>query len=111
MNDRFALELPNDLSDEEREELVESLRGVEGVDNADVLDARMVDLATISVGVQLAGQVQELLGPVVEKIIHVVRGQRIKGVKLVFPGGMSIAVDEISGKELKQLLEAVTAMN
>ena len=110
MNDRFALELPDDLNEQERDELVASLRDLEGVGSAEVLDARMVDLATISVGVQLAGQVQELLGPVVEKIVNVVRGRQIKGVKLVFPGGMSIAVDEISGKDLKQLLETVTAM-
>jgi hypothetical protein len=110
MNDRFALELPDDLSDAERDELVASLRDVEGVERAEVLGTRSIDLGTISVGVQLAAQVQDLLGPVVEKIVNVVRGRQIKGVKIAFPGGMSLAVDEISGKDLKQLLEQIAAV-
>jgi hypothetical protein len=109
MNDRFALELPSDLSDGERDELVASLREVDGVERAEVLDTRSIDLATISVGVQLASQVQDLVAPVIEKIVNVVRGRQIKGVKIQFPGGASVAVDEISGKDLKQLLELVAA--
>jgi hypothetical protein len=104
---QFAIDLPVDLSEDEQESLVASLRELDDVEDAEVLDSRMVDLATISVGVQLATQVGTAIGPVVEKVIGLIRGRRIKGVKITFPGGTSIAVDEISGKDLKQLLELV----
>ena len=104
---QFAIDLPKDLSPEEQESLVASLREIDEVENADVLESRMVDLATITVGVQLATQIGSAAKPVVQKIIEVIRGRQIKGVKITFPGGTSIAVDEISGKDLQQLLEIV----
>jgi hypothetical protein len=107
MSERFAIELPNDLTEQEQQELVASLREIDEVEQADVLSARSVDLATISVGVQLATQIGSAMGPVVEKIVGVIKGRQIKGVKISFPGGTSIEVDEISGKDLKQLLELV----
>jgi hypothetical protein len=103
----FAIDLPKDLSDDEQEALITSLREIDEVEDAELLDSRMVDLATITVGVQLATQIGSAAGPVFEKIIGVIRGRRIKGVKISFPGGTTIAVDEISGKDLKQLLELV----
>jgi hypothetical protein len=107
MSEMFAIDLPKDLSAEEQGALVASLREIDDVEEAKVLDSRIVDLATITVGVQLATQIGSAVGPVIEKVIGVIRGRRIKGVKISFPDGMTIAVDEISGKELKQLLELV----
>jgi hypothetical protein len=104
----LAIELPNNLTKEQQAEIVASLREIDEVEQAENLGpSRSPDMATISVGVQLATQVGSLIAPVVEKIIGVIRGRQIKGVKIVFPGGTSIAVDEISGKDLKQLLELV----
>ena len=105
MSDRLALELPPDLSEAEQDELVASLQAIDEVEQADNLGpSRSVDLATISVGVQLATQIGGLIAPVVNKIIEVVRGRRIKGVKLSFPDGTTVAVDDIAGKDLDQLL-------
>jgi hypothetical protein len=106
MSERLAIELPDDLSEEEQNELVASLRAIDEVEQADNLGpSRSVDLETISVGVQLATQIGGLIGPVVSKIIEVVRGRQIKGVTLSLPDGTTIAIDEISGKDLDQLLE------
>ena len=105
MTDRLAIELPPDLSEAEQELLVASLQDLDEVQRADNLGpSRGVDLQTISVGVQLATQIGGLLGPVVSKIIELIRGRRIKGVKLSLPDGTTLAVDEISGKDLDQLL-------
>jgi hypothetical protein len=106
MSERLAIELPDNLSEEEQNELVASLRAIDEVEQADNLGpSRSVDLETISVGVQLATQIGGLIGPVVTKIIEVIRGRQIKGVTLSLPDGTTVAIDEISRKDLDQLLE------
>jgi hypothetical protein len=105
MTNRLAIELPPDLSDAEQELLVASLQDLEEVKRADNLGlSRSADLQTISVGVELATQIAGLVGPVVSKIIDIIRGRRIKGVKLSLPDGKTLAVDEISSKDLDRLL-------
>ena len=108
MRDRLAIELPPDLSEEEQNELVTSIQAIDEVEDAENLGpSRSVDLETISVGVQLATQIGGLVGPVVKKIIDVIKGRSIKGVKLSLPNGTTVAVDEISGKDLDNLLAQV----
>ena len=109
MSDRLAIELPPDLSEDEQNEIVASVQALDGVEQADNLGpSRSVDLETISVGVQLATQIGGLAGPVVKKIIDVIKGRSIKGVKLSFADGTTVAVDEISGKDLDHLLAQVS---
>jgi hypothetical protein len=108
MSSRIAIDLPRDLSEQEQEELAAALRELDEVERADVLGARSIDLETISIGVQLGTQIGSLAAPVFEKIIGLIRGRRIKGVKITFPNGTSLEVDEASGKDLKQLLELVS---
>jgi hypothetical protein len=106
MSERLAVELPNDLSEEEQNELVASIRAIDEVDQADNLGpSRSVDLETISVGIQLATQLGGLIGPVVTKIVEVIRGRHIKGVTVSLPDGTTLAIDEISREDLDQLLE------
>ncbi len=108
MSERLAIELPEGLTEEEQDELIASLREIDEVEQAENLGpSRSVDLETISVGVQLATQIGTLMGPAVGKIIGLIRGRQIKGVKLSFSDGTSVEVDEISGKDLEQLLERV----
>jgi hypothetical protein len=108
MSDRLAIELPPDLSEEEQNELVTSIQAIDDVEDAENLGpSRSVDLETISVGVQLATQLGGLVGPAVKKIIDVIKGRSIKGVQLSFPDGTTVAVDEISGKDLDHLLAQV----
>jgi hypothetical protein len=105
MSDRLAIELPSDVTAEDQDAIVASLRELEEVEQAENLGpSRSVDLETISVGVQLAGQIGALIGPVVSKIINIVRGRRIKGVHLSLPDGTTLAVDEISPDDLDRLL-------
>ncbi len=101
MSDRLTIELPADVTQEQRDELVASLRALDEVTRADDLTSRSVDGATITLGVQLA----TAMAPAVDKVVDTIRGRPIKGVKLTFPEGGSISVDEISGKDLRQLLE------
>ena len=106
MSARLAIELPDDLSEEEQNEVVASIRAIDEVEQADNLGpSRSVDLETISVGIQLATQLGGLISPVVTKIIEVIRGRHIKGVTLSLPDGTTVAIDEISGRDLHQLLE------
>ena len=106
MSERLAIELPTDLSEEEQNELVSSIQALDEVEQADNLGpSRSVDLQTISVGIQLATQLGGLIGPVVNKIIEVIRGRHIKGVTVSLPDGTTVAIDEISRKDLDQLLE------
>src|SRR3954453_2095371 len=106
MGERLAIELPDDLSEDEQNELVDSIRAIDEVDQADNLGpSRSVDLETISVGIQLASQLGGLIGPVVTKIIAVIRGRHIKGVTVSLPDGTTLAIDEISSKDLDRLLE------
>jgi hypothetical protein len=106
MGERLAVELPKDLNEEEQNELVASIRAIDEVEQADNLGpSRSVDLETISVGIQLATQLGGVIGPVVSKIIEVIRGRNIKGVTVSLPDGTTVAIDEISRKDLDQLLE------
>jgi hypothetical protein len=108
MSDRLAIELPPDLSEDEQNELVASIQAIDEVEDAENLGpSRSIDLETISVGVQLATQIGGLVGPVVKKIVEVIKGRSIKGVKLSFADGTTVAVDEISGKDLDQLLTQI----
>ena len=101
MTDRLAIELPAGVPDEQRDELVRSLRELSEVERADVLTSRSVDAGTITIGMQMA----TALAPAVDKVVDTIRGRPIKGVKLTFPGGASLSVDEISGRDLRQLLD------
>jgi hypothetical protein len=106
MGERLAIELPDDLSEDEQNALVDSIRAIDEVDQADNLGpSRSVDLETISVGIQLATQLGGLIGPVVTKIVEVIRGRHIKGVTVSLPDGTTLAIDEISSKDLDRLLE------
>jgi hypothetical protein len=108
MSARLAIELPEDLSEDEQDQLVASLREMDEVEYAENLGpSRSVDMQTISVGVQLATQIGTLVGPALKAIIGVIRGRQIKGVALSLPDGTKVAVDEISGKDLDRLLERV----
>lgn len=106
MNERLAIELPDDLSQVKQEELIASLRQIDEVKGAENLGpSRGLDLQTISIGIQLATQIKGLIGPAVKKIIGTIQGHQIKGVRLSLPDGTSIAVDEISPKDLDNLLK------
>jgi hypothetical protein len=105
MSERFSIELPANVTDDQRDDLVSSLREIDDVQRAEVLTSRSVDAATITLGVQLATQVGGAIAPIVDRVIEIIRGRQIKGVELTFPGGVTISADEISGKDLKQLLE------
>jgi hypothetical protein len=106
MSERLAIELPSDLSQEEQSQLVDSIRAIDEVDQADNLGpSRSVDLETISVGIQLATQLGGLIGPVVTKLVEVIRGRHIKGVTVSLPDGTTLAIDEISQEDLDRLLE------
>jgi hypothetical protein len=106
MAERLAIELPAGVGEEARDELVASLQDIEEVDAAENLGpSRSVDLETISIGVQLAAQIGGLAGPVVKRIVGLIRGRDIKGVELSLPDGTTIAVDEISSEDLDHLLE------
>ena len=106
MNARLAIELPDDLSEAQQDELIASLRQIDEVERARNLGpSRGVDLQTISIGIQLATQIAGLIGPAVKKIIGAIQRHQIKGVCMSLPDGTSIAVDEISPKDLDNLLE------
>jgi hypothetical protein len=101
MSERLTIELPADVPEEQRNDLVRSLRELSEVERADVLTSRNVDANTITIGMQMA----TALAPAVDKVVDTIRGRPIKGVKLTFAGGGSLSVDEISGKDLRQLLD------
>jgi acetylglutamate kinase len=106
MSERLAIELPDDLSNAQQEELVASLRQIDEVEGAENLGpSRSVDLETISIGVQLATQIGVLIGPVVKTIIGTIRRHQIKGVSVSLPDGTSVVVDEISPKDLDHLID------
>ena len=70
MTERLAIELPDDLSQAQQDELIASLRQIDEVEEAENLGpSRGVDLQTISIGIQLATQIAGLIGPAVKKII------------------------------------------
>ena len=101
MSERLAIELPADVPEHERDDLVQALRELGDVERADVLTSRSVDANTVTIGMQMA----TALAPAVDKVVDTIRGRPIRGVKLTFPGGGSLSVDEISGKNLQQLLD------
>jgi hypothetical protein len=107
VSERLGIELPHDLAQEQQDDLVGSLQQLDEVDGAKMLAPARSDAATISVGLQLAAQIGAAIGPVVVKVIEVIRRREITGVDITLPSGARIAVDEISAKDLEHLLEDV----
>lgn len=106
MSERLAIELPDDLSKAQQEELIASLRQIDEVKGAVNLGpSRGVDLQTISIGIQLATQIGGLIGPAVKMIIGTIQRHQIKGVRMSLPDGTTVAVDQISPKDLDNLLD------
>ena len=106
MTERLAIELPDDLSEAQQDALIASLQQIDEVEEAENLGpSRGVDLQTISIGIELATQIAGLIGPVVKKIIGTIQGHQIKGVRMSLPDGTTVAVDEISPKDLDNLLD------
>src|SRR5215213_5329236 len=103
----IGIEFPKTaLTAADERELVDSLSALDEVESADVLQPRSVDLETISIGVTLATQLGGAVAPVFEKILALIRGRRIKGVKITL-GDKTIEADDISPKDLQALLDKV----
>jgi hypothetical protein len=101
MTERFAIDLPAGLSTAQEADFVAAIGQLEEVSAARALGARSTGSDAISIAVQL---VTQLGGPVLQAIAEIARSRQIRGVEILLPNGTKIAVDQISGKDLRQIL-------
>jgi hypothetical protein len=101
MAQSLQIVFPKGTEEKAAEELAGHLARVEGVRGAGMEEHRAIDPASLTAWVSLAGA----LLPVISSIVDMVRGKRMKGVKIKV-GDKTIDVDEASAADLERLLRA-----
>lgn len=109
MSDTFTIEFPADVSDSELESIQAQLREMSEVEDAGSMNARSIDAQSLMLWVQIATSAVGLISagvPLVQRVVEMIRGKGLKGVKLMLSDGTSFSADEISAAELEKVLKA-----
>jgi hypothetical protein len=102
----FEIELPDDVSLDQRTQLLAEVASTQGVDQCGKGDTRSLDPASLTLWVTLAGTVVTTVSaaiPVIKQIMALCQSKGIKGAKLVLGNGVVVEVDEISVDDLMKL--------
>lgn len=109
MEDIFTIEFPNTIPDRALETLQAEIKQIDAVEDSDSMDARSVDPQSLMMWVQVAAGTLGVIStavPLIEKVINMVRGKGLKGVKLGFADGFTVSIDEVSSaKDLEIVLK------
>src|SRR5260370_29901613 len=109
MSDTFTIEFPAEVSDSELESIQAQLREMSEVEDAGSMNARSIDAQSLMLWVQIATSAVGLVSagvPLVQRVVEMIRGKGLKGVKLMLSDGTSFSADEISAQELEKVLKA-----
>lgn len=109
MADTFTIEFPPEVQERDVESIETELKNVDGVQDAGSMGARSIDAQTVMLWVSVATGVVGLAKtglPLIQNVIDMIRGKGIKGAKITLANGTSFSADEISAKELGNLIEA-----
>jgi hypothetical protein len=108
-NERIKIEFPANAKSADVEEIEEELNQLNDVEKAKTRRTRSLDIATVSMVVEVAGGVIGVATqaiPLLQKIFGSVKKKEIHGARLTLPDGRIIEVDNTSIEDLERLLQA-----
>lgn len=108
-NERIKIEFPKSAKSADVEEIEEELNQLDDVERAKTRQTRSLDIATISMVVEVAGGVIGVASqavPLLQKIFGSVKKKEIHGARLTLPDGRIIEVDNTSIEDLERLIQA-----
>lgn len=109
MAETFTIQFPSDVQESDVANIENELKNVAGVEDAGSMSARSIDVQTLGLWVSAASGVLGLAStgiPLIQTVIEMIRGKRIKGAKITLANGTSFSADEISMKDLENLMKA-----
>jgi hypothetical protein len=109
MSERFYIELPDGISDDDLRDLKRELTESAPITAVGSMGARGVDAQQVMLWAQTAGTVFATLGaalPVISKIAELVRKRGVKGARIKLPNGAELSLDEASVGDTERLLRA-----
>jgi hypothetical protein len=112
MAETFTIEFPPDVQESEVANIENELKSVAGVEDAGSMGARSIDVQTLALWVSVATGVvgfAKTAMPLIQSVIEMIRGKGIKGAKITLANGTSFSADEISLKDLENLVKASNA--
>ena len=112
MSETFTIEFPPDVPESDVANIENELKNVAGVEDAGSMGARSIDPISLTLWVSVATGVVGFAKnaiPLVQSVIEMIRGKGIKGAKITLSNGTSFSADEISAKDLENLVKASNA--
>lgn len=107
MEEILEIALPKSVSDSDMETILDEVRQIKGVEDADTITNRGVDIGTLLSYVQLASSaigVVNIAIPIILKIVRIIKSKGVRNAEIKI-GDMTIKVD-LSDDEIKQLILA-----
>ena len=112
MADTFTIEFPPDVQESDVANIENEVKNVAGVEDAGSMAARSIEVQTLGLWVSAASGIIGLAStgiPLIKTVIEMIRGKGIKGAKITLANGTSFSADEISLKDLENLMKASNA--
>jgi hypothetical protein len=107
MEDLITIELPSTTPEEDLKALKDQIQKMGDVEDTGSLGERSIDPVTLGLWIQLATGALGVVStgvPIIQKIVEMIRGKGIKGVKLTLANGTTVSVDDASAKDLEKLI-------
>lgn len=105
----LTITLPSTTSEDDMETILNTVKEIHGVEDADSITEMGVDPGTLMLWVQVAGAAVGVAGaavPIIKQVIEMIRGKGISGAKITLPNGAVISADTASAAELERLMTA-----
>lgn len=109
MSETFYINLPKELSEADREDILSEIRNIEGVEESDLDEERAIDPVSITMYITIATTVLTLAEkalPFFERIMDRIKGKGIKDFVVTLPDDTKIAIKEGSAEDVKKIAEA-----
>ncbi len=109
MEEILQIAMPKSVSESDMETMLDDIRQIKGINDADTITYRGVDVGTLMSYVQLASGalgVASTAIPIIQQIIKTIKGKGVTGAEIKI-GEMSIKVDNASAAEIERLIIAL----
>lgn len=99
---------PKNVSESDMEAILDGIRRIKGVEDADTVTNRGIDIGTLMSYVQFAGGALSVVGtalPIILQIIKTIKSKGVTGAEIKI-GEMTIKVDNASAADIERLILA-----
>jgi hypothetical protein len=111
MSNLIYLDLPKNLSDREKEKILEEVRDIGGVEESDFDEERFIDAASITAYIALATSAIVLVDkavPIVQKLMDIFKKRGLKNVNITLPDDTKIILEDGNVNDVEKLARALT---